>query len=197
MVKKVWNLTVGDPQAKLLLLKLADYANDKGKCWPSISTLSRETELSESTIYRKLGELESANLISRSRGINQVFYTLNPCHSDTPNPCQADTPVTVTPLSGCEKTPVRVTVTKKRTIKNLKSRGSLSDFRQFASSLGLPLTDGDYLHAHFEENGWKRGNTPIRDWKASMRKWKVGGWLPSQKLAKKSSVSLDNLFSNQ
>jgi len=62
-----------------------------------------------------------------------------------------------------------------------KSRGSLEEFRAYGSDLGLGINDADYLHAHLCENGWKRGKEPIKDWKATMRKWKTGKYFPSQK----------------
>lgn len=62
-----------------------------------------------------------------------------------------------------------------------KSRGTIDEFRGYSVQIGLPASDGEFLHAHLSENGWKRGKEPIKDWKASMRKWKQGKWLPSQK----------------
>ena len=63
-----------------------------------------------------------------------------------------------------------------------KSKGSREDLMGYAMEIQLPYTDGNFLFEHFEETGWKRGKEPIRDWKATMRKWKAGGWLPSQKI---------------
>ena len=63
-----------------------------------------------------------------------------------------------------------------------KGRGTRDELRSYAVSLALPESDGEFLFDHFEEGGWKRGNQPIKDWMAAMRKWKHGGWLPSQKL---------------
>lgn len=70
-----------------------------------------------------------------------------------------------------------------------KARGTREEFATFAESLGLPKTDGEYLHDHCLENGWKRGKDLIKDWKATMRKWKTGGWLPSQKSGNGSKVA--------
>lgn len=44
-----------------------------------------------------------------------------------------------------------------------KSRGTREEFADFAASIGLPKTDGEYLHDHCLENGWKRmtGGTTI------------------------------------
>jgi hypothetical protein len=37
---------------KLVLLALADCANDEGRCWPSASTLARKTGEGERTVRR-------------------------------------------------------------------------------------------------------------------------------------------------
>jgi len=58
-----WDQTLGDPEAKLLLLKLADQANDDGVCWPSQRTLERSTELSVRTIQRRQGYLVERGLL--------------------------------------------------------------------------------------------------------------------------------------
>lgn len=63
-----------------------------------------------------------------------------------------------------------------------RARGTVSEFKAFAKEIQLPESDGEYLFNHLQENGWKRGNAPIRDWRSSMRKWKIGKYLPSQKL---------------
>ena len=49
--------TPDDAESKLLLLCLANYANQDNQCWPSISRLSADTLLSERTIQYKLQEL--------------------------------------------------------------------------------------------------------------------------------------------
>jgi DNA-binding MarR family transcriptional regulator len=55
------------PSEKLLLLALANYADADGECWPSQTTLTFDTGLSERTIRTALASLESAGLLSRER----------------------------------------------------------------------------------------------------------------------------------
>lgn len=50
---------------KLVLLALANYANEKMICWPSQETLSDDTELSARTIWGALQGLEKRAMISR------------------------------------------------------------------------------------------------------------------------------------
>lgn len=55
----------GDPALKLLLLTLANYADDKGCCFPSQTTLSEDTEQSVDSVQRKLKQLETKGLIRK------------------------------------------------------------------------------------------------------------------------------------
>jgi hypothetical protein len=36
------------------------------------------------------------------------------------------------------------------------------------------------MYDNWVANGWLRGKSPIKDWKASFRTWQSGGYLPSQ-----------------
>ena len=62
-----WALRVTPPQ-KLVILALAERADDSGTCWPSLTRLSEMTRLVRSTIAVALTGLEEARLIARDRG---------------------------------------------------------------------------------------------------------------------------------
>src|SRR5438270_12233038 len=57
----------GAARRKLLLLALANYADEKGVCWPSQTTLARDTEQSVDTVQRQIGILEGLKLLKRER----------------------------------------------------------------------------------------------------------------------------------
>lgn len=57
--------TAGSPGAKLVLIALANYANEANECWPSQATLARWTEQTDRTIRGHLQVLEAKNLIHR------------------------------------------------------------------------------------------------------------------------------------
>ena len=75
-----------------------------------------------------------------------------------------------------------------------KKKGTMDELKAYALEIGLAENDGEFLFSHFEETGWKRGKDPVKDWKATMRKWKAGGWLPSQK-APNSQKQKQQVFS--
>jgi hypothetical protein len=53
----------GSSSRKVLLLVLANYADEHGICWPSQETLKAETEMSEDTIQRHSKVLKSLGLV--------------------------------------------------------------------------------------------------------------------------------------
>jgi uncharacterized protein YdaU (DUF1376 family) len=92
------------------------------------------------------------------------------------------------PLQGCFNHPTNQSPTllsssskdSKESKKSL-SRGTIEELKAFAIEIGLPSSDGESMYYHWESNGWKNGSSPVKDWKAGIRKWKSQGWLPSQK----------------
>lgn len=58
-----WETRVGNHTDKLVLLALADSANDDGECWPSIGAIAGKVECSKDTIIRSISRMEAANLI--------------------------------------------------------------------------------------------------------------------------------------
>lgn len=74
----VWKHAPVDGSAMLLLLALADFADEDGGCWPSIATLADRARCSERTVQRGLAEMEQAGFIavetgSGPRGCNRYF----------------------------------------------------------------------------------------------------------------------------
>lgn len=73
----VWKITGISPSQKLILLKLADHADDDGRCWPSIRRMSQETCLGKSTVFRQLREMEEAGWLQRvQRAETSTVYRL-------------------------------------------------------------------------------------------------------------------------
>lgn len=103
----------GDSTAKLLLIVLADYANDEGMAWPSVKTMAEETEKSERSIQLLLRKLEQMRLIRKgdqklvakyARGRRPVVYKLFPKtkKGETPMDATVERGEThFTPETGC------------------------------------------------------------------------------------------------
>jgi helix-turn-helix protein len=63
---------------KLVMLILANYANDEGEAFPSVATLADNCSVDEATIFRNLNKLEDDEWLARHDfGNNRTLYVLN------------------------------------------------------------------------------------------------------------------------
>lgn len=62
----VWGLRL-PPALKLILMALADEANDDGLCWPSVRTIARKACVSERTVRRALQDYGNSELLTVAR----------------------------------------------------------------------------------------------------------------------------------
>jgi len=84
IMSSVWTLELHDSQ-KLVLLALADSANDEGHCWPSMVSLSRKCSKSDRTIQRVIKELEALGHLTRKEVVGKgCNYHIHPRHDVTP-----------------------------------------------------------------------------------------------------------------
>lgn len=56
---------MGDPSLRVLLMTLALYADQAGRCWPALKTLADECEVSVSTVQRMLRKLETFGVVRK------------------------------------------------------------------------------------------------------------------------------------
>ena len=69
-------------RSKYVYLYLNDRANRDGICWPSISTIARDLEISRSTVKRSIKELRDKGLVTTKQryrpngGTSTLEYTL-------------------------------------------------------------------------------------------------------------------------
>lgn len=61
----------GDVAAKIILMILADYADEWGTCYPGVDRIAEEAELSKSTVLRRLKALAEAGLVTVERRANE------------------------------------------------------------------------------------------------------------------------------
>ncbi|NHC53092.1 helix-turn-helix domain-containing protein [Pseudomonas sp. AU8050] len=65
LMVKAMKTKVGNPLRKLVLIKLADNANDMGECWPSYQHIADQCEIGRSTVKVHIRELEKCGLLRR------------------------------------------------------------------------------------------------------------------------------------
>ena len=134
------------PTPKLILMALADAANDFGVCWPSVSTVATKCCVSVRTVRRVIQKLvERGLLLSEQRyrkdgscSSNRYRLQLEGGDNLTPAPDSHD----ITPGQGCEGTPDTGDIpgTTIRTQKeSLQPQGTVADavvFKSAASGSG-------------------------------------------------------------
>lgn len=60
---------------------------------------------------------------------------------------------------------------------NTVGKCTQKEAEEYCLSLGLTRSDGEAMFLHFEERGWAK----TKNWKLTIRKWQLYGYLPSQK----------------
>lgn len=65
------------PAAKLVLIKLADHADDEGRCWPSQSRVAADCGLTRETVNRQVKALCAAGLLTTEQRINAAGQQAN------------------------------------------------------------------------------------------------------------------------
>lgn len=105
LIDAVMDLNLGVTE-KLVLIVLADNANDAGLCFPTIKQVCARSSCSERTVFRAIDELEKlAHLTIERRPGRGNLYWVHP-RQDIPlplgNPCQRGTPANVAPLTGSQ-----------------------------------------------------------------------------------------------
>ncbi|MGL5703620.1 MAG: helix-turn-helix domain-containing protein [Cetobacterium sp.] len=65
LMVKAMKARVGNSARKLVLLKLADNANDNGECWPSYQHIADHCEIDRRTAMRHINQLESDGFLRK------------------------------------------------------------------------------------------------------------------------------------
>ena len=156
-----------NPTQKIILMALADHADDMGKCWPGLQGISEKCNLHISTIQRNIHKLEEDGFIKiterkRPNGSQTSnLYQLNlggVANCDQEGSTGA-TPRTVTLTNSIKASQISddFEVTPEMMEWLMKNRSDLSDQFQFITDQFV-----DY---------WKSKGEARKDWVAGWRNW--------------------------
>jgi hypothetical protein len=116
MMTLVWELDLPDSE-KLVLLALADCANDEGHCWPGMTTLKKKCSKSDRTVQLAIKMLCAKGHLTRreilGKGCN---YTVHPIVRFSSDPRSDNAPEVTTPPKGTTQTPEAASGKPSRTI---------------------------------------------------------------------------------
>jgi len=133
----VWEIALPDSE-KIVLLALADCANDEGDCWPSMATLARKCSKTDRTIQSAIKALVAAGHLTRrenpGKGCN---YTVHPVRG-TP---EATSPRKDYPPKGTAQTP-EATSDKPSKNHHIPSEAKASSGKRGRATDEFPCPDG-------------------------------------------------------
>lgn len=158
----VWRSSLSEGSSRLILLALADNADDDGLCWPSVALLARKARVSESTVHRALAALVAGGDLTIDEGggrkSNRYHVTIYPDtgvrltpHKETMTPLgsHGDTPAVspMTPESSVEaslepgvRPTVRVPRARLRDTYGEDARRGVAAYADSRKSAGLPVS---------------------------------------------------------
>jgi DNA-binding MarR family transcriptional regulator len=105
IMSQVWENGPEDRGELLVMLALADFADDRGRCWPSIATIAKRARMTTRSAQRILRKLQSEGAVTISTGTGRAG-----CNEYVITPDARVTPDTVSPLTPVSRPPdARVT----------------------------------------------------------------------------------------
>ncbi|EKI6693793.1 helix-turn-helix domain-containing protein [Salmonella enterica] len=171
LMAKAMSIKVGNPLRKLVLIKLADNANDEGECWPSYQHIADQCEVSRSTVKSHIRALEDMGLLKREfrrKGeLNQsnVFYlTLDNAQQIPPESGGAG----AAPRTYHSFEPVKEPLERKKKPSSMPEGFSPSASHQkMAEEFGISLQDE---FDKFTDHHLSKGSKFI-DWSRALNTW--------------------------
>lgn len=176
IMTQVWDIHLPDSE-KLVLLALADCANDEGLCWPSMATLASKCSKSDRTVQASIKALVAAGHLSREevpgKGCRYIVHPTpeavsppKPLRPEKSSPPKRTTP---TPEAASDK-PSR-TITSTMASPSSRTRASkLKPFRLPEDWKPSRFADGTVAREVFDRRGqeWARAALEaFRNWAAN------------------------------
>jgi len=173
----VWEIDL-PPGEKLVLLALADQANDEGRqCWPAVLTIAKKSGQGERTVRRALDSLEKAGHLTRDhRDGTSTQYHVHPCQNGRPAKSAPLPKTPKTPANLAGKTPRNTKPSEAKASSGKRATKFPSNFEPVMSGKTKATVDGwppgrleDELE-HFADFHIAKGDQSF-DWQASWRTW--------------------------
>lgn len=160
----------------LVMLALADFANDEGCAWPSLDTLAKKSRFSRRSVQYIIRKLLASKHITKDAGGNgpkdtntykirvQELHPMGAIH---------DNKGATGGIKGCKTVAPdpSLTVSTNRQGTHFK-KPTIQEVKEYTKELKLPPVEADKFYDHYESNGWKVGRTGMKDWRGALRNWK-------------------------
>lgn len=177
-----WDLPLSSTE-KLVLLALADCANDEGECWPSIATIGRKACIGERSVQRSIQSLKDQGHLTRIEVTGKgCRYIIHPRQSATPATVAPVTQVT-SPPPQCHPTPATVAPKPSmnhqeppKKIKEARAHSLPDGWVPILTAASQAIVDGwppgmfETELDKFRDHAADKGRTS-KDWQAAFRTW--------------------------
>ena len=172
-ISQAWKTPVSDAKAKLVLLKLADNANDQGVAWPHIETIAAETGLARSSVFKALNALEESGIVERHRGRNEVIYTIQKSVLETSrSPQRRPLEVRTGDLSYIKEQSIEHIGEEVEKPQRFQ-KPTIPEVHAYGMTLSPRFLKAQQFVDYYESKGWVIGKSPMKSWKAAVRTWQA------------------------
>jgi hypothetical protein len=180
-----------------------------GECFPGIDSMAQSCRLHKETVIESIKELEEKKMIlvrresgktNRYRLTKPEAWGVQPVGNGERLWCGDVSEMGNAPVGNGERKGIQLSVSNpplpptvvvndnghkaRNTEKTERSEAhraaSERELQEFCKSIGVEA-DAEYLWLKWQENGWTNGGKRIKDWRMTIRTWKAGRFLPSQK----------------
>lgn len=188
IMSKVWELSELSGGDLLVLLAIADFANDKGIAWPSVETLSKKARLSERQTQYVVQRLEKLKFLEIGdnegpKGVN-TYRVMPEGANSSPGGVQLLHPGGAAHCTGgvqptAPRTVIEPSVPISKEIGGTRfAPPSLEEVKLNGAKIGLPDNECQkFFHYHMSK-GWRIGRNPMKSWTAAMLYWRTK-WIES------------------
>lgn len=177
-----------DPISKIILIYLADSANQDGECWPSHSTIADMCETSVRTVKRKLDELLVMGFIEWDNRGHKGYKTSNKyqicephvmatngLERDNPRRIKAEAKIgqpdpTIGQPDSTDRSQWPIEPISNLTTTTTKKRPTVDEVEEYVKTRDVKI-DAQQFIDYYTANGWKVGRNSMKDWKAAIRTW--------------------------
>lgn len=136
-------------------------------CWKQLlqtGWISREQKKNENNLFA--GGYDYTLYISPQENTLNAQIRENPVTGETPEHINTEK----TSNTEIKSTNVDLLNIAKNTKKQSFTKPTIEEIKSYAREINLCI-DCEYFFDYYESNGWKVSNTPMKDWKATLRNW--------------------------
>ncbi|WP_105629767.1 helix-turn-helix domain-containing protein [Cronobacter malonaticus] len=175
LMAKAMSIKVGNPLRKLVLIKLADNANDDGECWPSYQHIADHCECSKSAVKEhisaliKLGLMTKENRVgvNNGKGNTSNVYRLHLTGTPVPSESTPPVPPAGTRTSNSFEPVIEPLDSKKKSSSLPEGFSPAPSHHKMAEEYGISLQDEfDKFIDHHLSKGSK-----FIDWNRALNTW--------------------------